>query len=153
MLNVDIDIPIQQDIAQLEEWRRRFATADLELPEGYAGDGVATAVALDTEGKLIGSLTASIIIAASLDPLLLNPDADHTSKFASTFALERAMAWQAKMNGAAAGFVAIPNLLPDYQKFIERFGYVETAQHCKVYRRSFLRKPSPTKSSLAKIEK
>lgn len=137
MLNVDIDIPNREDIAQLERWRTEFAAADLELPEDYASTGVATAVARDEHGALIGSLTASIIIAASLDPLLLNPVASRTSRFASTFALERTMAYQARLNGAAAGYIAIPDLLPDYQEFVTRFGYKQTAQHCRIYRRSF----------------
>lgn len=138
MLNVDIDIPTTEDISLLEKWRREFATADLELPEGYVNTGIATAVARDDKGGLIGSLTASIIVAASLDPLLLNPAADRTAKFASTFALERALAYQARLNGAAAGFIAVPNLLPEYQRFVCRFGYEETAQCCKLYRRSFV---------------
>ena len=139
MLDVDIDIPTPEDIAQLERWRQSFAAADLELPEDYASTGVATAVARDTEGKLLGSLTTSIILAASLDPLLLRPDAPRASRFAGTWALTKTMEYQAKLNGAAAGFIAVPNLLTDYKEFVKRFGYEVTAQNCTLYRKSFRR--------------
>lgn len=139
MLNVDITVPTPDDIKLLEQWRRDFAAADLETPEGYASDGVATAVAVDKRGALIGSLTASIIMAASLDPLLLKPGATHVERFAATYALTKAMEYQARVGGAAASFIAIPDLLPDYQQFVQRFGYTETAQHCRLYRHSFKR--------------
>lgn len=132
-----VDIPTAEEIAKVDAWRKQFASADLELPEGYDGDGVCTAVAHDKQGGLIGSLTASIILAASLDPLLLNPGASRDQRFSGTFALTVAMEYQTKLNGAAAGFIAVPNLLPDYQEFVTRFGYIETAQNCKLFRKSF----------------
>lgn len=139
MFDTEVTIPTDADIQQLEQWRREFATAELETPEGYAADGVATAVAVDKGGKLIGSLTASIILATSLDPLLLNPHADRASRFAATFALTKALEYQARVAGAAASFIAVPNLLKDYQEFVTRFGYEETAQHCRLFRHSFRR--------------
>lgn len=138
MFDTAILPPTQEDFTLLEQWRREFDAADLELPEGYAGNGVATAVARRKDGSLIGSLTAEIITAASLDPVLLNPHAGRSEKLAALFALTRAMEYQASLNGAAASFIAVPNLLPEYQALVQRCGFEETAQACKLYRH-FLR--------------
>lgn len=140
MFDTSVLPPTQQDIEQLEQWRREFAAADLELPEGYVNDGVATAVARRRDGSLIGSLTAEIITAVSLDPLLLNPQAGRTEALAGLFALTRALEYQASLNGAAASFIAVPNLLPQYQALVERCGFEPTAQHCKLYRHSLRRR-------------
>ncbi|SRR6266550_1638245 len=142
MLDVSVQIPTANDIEQLERWRQDFAAADLELPEGYANDGVATAVARNKKGDLIGSLTAEIILAASLDPFIRNPLAGRHESLSGLFALTRALEYQAQLAGAAASFIAVPNLLPDYQALVKRCGYDETAQSCKLFRRSF-RRPSP----------
>ena len=139
MFDEEVTIPNDADIAQLEKWRKEFGAADLELPEGYVNDGVATAVSVDKNGKLLGSLTCSIVLAASLDPLLLDPLANRTTKFGGVFTLTKALEYQARIAGAAAAFIAIPNLLPDYQEFVRKFGYEETAQNCKVFRHSFRR--------------
>jgi hypothetical protein len=137
VFSTQITPPSDTDIIQLEKWRKEFATADLELPENYVSDGVATAVAKTKEGKLIGSLTASIILAVSLDPLIRNPDSGRTETLAGLFALTRALEYQAALNGAAASFIAVPNLLPNYQELVVKCGFEPTAQHCSLYRHSF----------------
>jgi hypothetical protein len=135
----EITIPNDDDILQLEKWRKEFAAADLELPEGYNGDGVATAIAVGRDGKLLGSLTASIVYAVSLDPLIRNPNASHTETLAGLFALTRALEYQAKLNGVAASFIAVPDSLPEYQKLVQKCGFSPTAESCKIYRHSFKR--------------
>ena len=137
MLDVSVQIPTANDIEQLERWRQDFAAADLELPEGYANDGVATAVARNKKGDLIGSLTAEIITAVSLDPWLGNPNAGRHERLTGLFTLTRALEYQAKINGAVAAFIAVPDTLKEYQQLVQRFGFEETAQHCRLYRHSF----------------
>lgn len=137
MFDVSVEVPRDDDFAQLEKWRKEFATADLELPEGYAGNGVATAVTRRADGSLLNSLTGSIILAVSLDPYLQSPDAGRLEALAGLFAITRTIEWQAQLNGAAAAFIAVPNLLPNYQSLVKKCGYSETAQNCKLYRHSF----------------
>lgn len=143
MFDVQITIPTEADIRQLDEWRRNFAAADLELPEGWDGEGVATAVAVDKQGGLIGSLTGTLANSFILDPFIINPDVPRNKKFSALFALANALEYQARMNGAVVSFVAIPNLLPEYQELMPKLGFEETVQHCRVYRRSYRRTIRP----------
>jgi len=140
VFDVDVVEMRDSDVEQLEKWRGEFAEADLELPEGYANDGVATAVARRKDGTLIGSLTASIITAVSLDPLLRNPSAGRMETLSGLFALTRTLEYQARLNGAAASFIAVPNLLPEYQSLVEKCGFEPTAANCKLYRHSLRHK-------------
>jgi hypothetical protein len=137
MFDAEITIPTKSDIELLEQWKKEFAAADLELPEGYNGDGIATAIAINKEGKLLGSLTASIVYAVSLDPLIRNPHATRVEMLAGLFALTRALEYQAKLNGAAASFIAVPDSLPQYQELVKKCGFEPTAEACKLYRHSF----------------
>lgn len=137
MFDIQVGVPKDEDFELLERWRRDFSAASLELPEGYASDGVATAVARRADSTLIGSLTASICTAVSLDPLLRNPDAGRKEVFAGLFALTRTLEYQAQLNGARSAYVAIPNLLGEYQELIQKCGFKETAQHCRIFRHSF----------------
>lgn len=137
MFDTEITTPTKNDIELLEQWRKEFAAADLELPEGYNGDGTATAVAISKEGKLLGSLTASICFAVSLDPLIRNPNATRAEMLAGLFALTRALEYQAKLNGVAASFIAVPDSLPQYQELVQKCGFEPTAEACKLYRHSF----------------
>ena len=139
MFDSEITIPNDADIRQLEQWRKEFAAADLELPEGYNGDGVATAIAVGKDGQLLGSLTGSIVYAVSLDPLILNPRAGRTEALAGLFALTRSLEYQAKLNGVAASFIAVPDSLPMYQELVKKCGFTPTAELCKIYRHSFKR--------------
>ena len=139
MFDSEITVPHDSDIRQLEQWRKEFAAADLELPEGYNGDGVATAIAVGKNGKLLGSLTASIVYAVSLDPHIRNPNASRTEMLAGLFALTRALEYQAKLNGVAASFIAVPESLPEYQELVKKCGFEPTAEACKLFRHSFKR--------------
>jgi hypothetical protein len=136
MFDPEVTVPTDADILQLEKWRKDFVAVDLELPYGYSGDGIATAIAVDSHGKLLGSLTASLVYAVSLDPLIRNPDAGRTEVLAGLFALTRSLEYQAKLNGAAASFISIPNCLPIYQNLVQKCGFKEVAWD-KVYRHSF----------------
>ena len=133
MFDAVVRMPTDPEILQLEQWRKEFAAADLEFP---VGPGVATAVARRRDGSLIGSLSASIITAVSLDPLIRNPDAGRAETLAGLFALTANLEYQAQLNGAAASFIAIPNLLSDYQELVQKLGFSETAQHCRIFRRT-----------------
>lgn len=137
MFDLKIEPPKDDDIEVLEKWRKEFAYADLELPSGYAADGVATAVARTKDGTLLSSLTAQIITAVCLDPILCNPDASRKDVFVAAFALARTLEYQAQLNGAKAAFIAIPDCMPEWQKVIEKCGFEQTAQRCKLYRHSF----------------
>lgn len=137
MFDLKIETPKEDDFALLEKWRKEFVHADLELPHGYVNDGVATAVARSKDGTLLSSLTAQIITAVCLDPVLCNPDAPRKDIFVAAFALARTLEYQAQLNGARAAFIAIPQSMPEWQKVIEKCGFEETAQRCKLYRHSF----------------
>jgi hypothetical protein len=137
MFATQVSIPTDADIAQLETWRRQFVAAELELPEGYVNEGVATAVARTQDGRLLGSLTGTLVTGFSLDPLLLRPGTEHKEALAGLFALTNTLEYQAQLNGAAASLVAIPDLLPAYQHLIKKCGFKQTAEFCKIYRRSY----------------
>lgn len=132
--DLDVGPPTAREMLQLEQWRKDFPAADLEIP---SGPGTATAVARRADGTLIESLSASIITAVSLDPLLRDPQAGKREVLQGLLALTTSLEYQAKCNGAAASFIAIPNLLPEYQSLMSQFRFSETAQNCKVYRRLY----------------
>lgn len=136
MFSARVQLLENADLELLEKWRNEFASADLELPEGWSGEGVATATARTKDGELLGSLTATLVNGVTLDPLLLRPGASRTEALAGLFALTNSLEYQAQLNGAVASFIAVPNLLPDYQSLVLRCGFQETAQHCKLFRRS-----------------
>jgi len=136
MFDVRVAVPKEEDFEQIERWRREFAEGTLEVPNGYGGDGVATAVGLSKDGTLLGSLTATIITAVSLDPLIRNPEANRKQVFAALFALTGALEYQAQLNGARDAYIAVPDALPEYQELVKHCGFEETAQNCKLYRRS-----------------
>jgi hypothetical protein len=140
MFDSQVKTMIAEDEPILESWRKAFPEADLEMPNGYAGPGVATAVSIAKDGRLLGSLTGTMILAVSLDPYLKNPEAGRLESLASLYSLCDSMEYQASLNGAIDAYVAIPNLLPEYQKLIvEKCGFEETAQTCRIYRRRIAR--------------
>jgi len=137
MFDAEVTTPNPEDLKLLEQWRREFVAADLELPEGYTGDGIATAIAVGKNGTLLGSLTASIVYAVSLDPLIRNPSAGRGEVLAGLFALTRALEYQAKLNGVVASYIAVPNSLPIYKELVKKCGFEPTAESCTLYRHSF----------------
>lgn len=139
MLDTQVQVPIDSDIALLEQWRWEFQDGLLELPNGYAADGVGTAVALSRNGKLLGSLTATIIQAVSLDPLIRNPQAGRHEMLAGLFALTRTLEYQAQLNGARDAYIAVPNVMSEYKELVKKCGFEETAQDCTLFRHSLRR--------------
>jgi hypothetical protein len=130
----DISIrPIKaSDAVKLEHWRRAYWEGDLEIPFGYAGDGVETAVA-ERDGEILNALVAKKAVV--LDPLIMNPDADHVSAVAGLYLLERALSYSGQLGGAIEAYIAIPTQLKAYHKIVEKAGYVRTVENCVVYRR------------------
>ena|SRR5258707_14162536 len=120
------------DLFLLEEWRKQFKEGLLTLPNGYEGPGIETEVAL-RNGRITGSLTATTIVC--LDPYIRNPEANHLEAVTGLFMLCRHLESNARRAGMRESCIAVPNALADYQKIVERVGFVETAPDCKVYRR------------------
>src|SRR5690348_16736202 len=99
MFDTQVMQPTNEDVKQLEEWRTRFPEADLQLPNGYDGEGSATAIAVAKDGRLLGSLTGTLILAVSLDPYIRNPEAGRLESLASLHALCNSLEYQASLNG------------------------------------------------------
>jgi len=145
MFDNQVRTPNADDIEQVEKWRRLFREADLEVPNGYSGDGVATAVSVTPDGALTGALTGTMVLAVSLDPFVKNPEAPSGDVLAALFALTNALEYQASLCGAVDAYIAIPNLLPQYQQFVEKkCGFEQTAQACRIYRRCIARSSVPS---------
>ena len=122
-----------EEIETLEGWRHEYQPADLEIPHGYAGQGVETAVAENKEG-ILASMTG--IKAVILDPLIRNPRISNGAEMVSAILmLERTLSYLGEQGGAVDSYIAIPNQLEDYKKIVESVGYVETCENCTIYRR------------------
>lgn len=130
----DINIrPIQAgDVEQLELWRNEYWAGDLEIPFGYKRDGIETAVA-EKNGVMLEALVAKKAVV--LDPLILDPNADHYDAVAGLFLLERALTYSAQLGGAIESYIAVPDSLKDYHKIVEKAGYIKTVEKCTVFRR------------------
>lgn len=132
MLDITVRPGTEADLEQLEKWRSEFQDGLLEVPNGYEGNGLETAVAEARDGRILGSLTATSIV--SLDPYIRNPHAGKAELLQSLFALCRALEYRAKRAGLVESYIAVPNLLEDYQSVVKRCGFQETAENCKIYR-------------------
>lgn len=121
----------------LEKWRAIFNAGEpvCELPNGYENKGVVTNVAVAGDKRTLGSLTGTMVI--TLDPFLKNPTASPIEILQALFALTRATEVDGMRAGAQEAYIAIPNDLPDYQALVEKCGFMETAQNCKIYRHQF----------------
>lgn len=119
----------------LEEWRHEYQPADLEIPHGYAGDGVETAVVdCPDTGVMMASLTG--IKAVILDPLIRNPRIANGAEMVSAILmLERTLSYLGEQGGAVDSYIAVPDCLPQYQKIVESVGYEKTCVGCSIYRR------------------
>lgn len=123
----------KQDVEPLDQLRRRYLEAWLELPHGFDGiPGVETAVA-EKHGKIIGSLTGTM--AAVFDPFIHDPEASGPEIFSAVLALERVLAYNAQVGGAVDAYIAIPKSATKYIEMVERCGYTQTLQDCVVLRR------------------
>lgn len=125
-----------KDAELLDKWRREYPDADLEIVHGFISDGVETAVA-EKYGQLAMSLTA--VQAVVFDPLIQNPNKilSGPEMITAITMMERVLAYKAQASGAVDGYVAVPNVLPEYQKMVMKCGYEPTVQYCTVYRRAF----------------
>lgn len=123
-----------EDVAEFEAFRRMYWDGDLELPKGWAGPSIETAVAESADGHKIASLTGTISIL--MDPLVRNPQIRSGPELvAAIYALERTMAYMGQKMGAVDSYIAIPDHLEEYHRIVEKAGYVETVKGCKVFRR------------------
>jgi hypothetical protein len=126
--------PIKKsDVEQLDLFRWKYEPADLEVPKGYMAEGVESAVVEKPSGQLVGSLTGTL--AAVLDPFIANPDADPVDIWQALILLEKALAYRFQVAGAVDIYIAVPNQLEKYHRLLERAGYLETVQNCKVFRK------------------
>src|SRR5690348_8755190 len=124
----------QEDVRQLELWRRDYWDADLEIPKDYNSIGVETAVAERADGSgLVASLTATR--AVILDPLIHDPAAPELDLVAAIYLLERILSYEAQAAGAVDAYIAVPDKLAAYQRIVEKAGYIKTVEKCSVYRR------------------
>jgi hypothetical protein len=120
-----------EDIEQLELFRNGYQDADVEIPWGYSGQGIETAVA-DKDGKIVGAVIGS---AAITFDFVHDPAAAGTDVFPAVFLLERALALTAQKAGIPTAYVAIPSHLTAYIEMVKRCGYTDEFQQCTVLRR------------------
>lgn len=132
MFDTTIRPALQRDYAQLELWRKAYSKGSLELPHGYQDTNVSTVVAATQHG-ILGSLTGTLIL--SLDPLIRNPSVPGPEMLVALHAMTRHLECNALMAGARESFIAVPTEEEKYSRLVERCGFVETAQNCKIYRR------------------
>lgn len=131
-----------EDVEQLELFRKNYWDADVEIPFSYSAQGIETAVA-EKAGKIIGAVTASAAVTFDFVHAL---DASGPDVFAAVFLLERALALTAQKAGIATAYVAIPSHLTKYIEMVERCGYSKEFQDCVVLRRA-LRQETVTRLS------
>ncbi len=128
------------DAEQLDLFRWRYEEADLEVPHGYMAPGVETLIA-EKEGKFVLALTATLAII--LDPLIRAPGAANLDIASALFKAEAVLTYLAQANGAVDAYIAIPDALADYQKMLQRAGYVPTVQACTVFRKPLRKETMP----------
>lgn len=129
--------PVRNGDAELiDQYRRLYFDADLEMPKDLNSEGVKTVVG--TKGhKLITSLTG--IKAVILDPLVRDPNADPTDVLFSLIKMETALTHWGMEGGAVDSYISIPNqLAPKYGRLLQNYGYMPTIQNCMVLRRPLL---------------
>ena len=122
----------------LEKWREIYNRGDqvLMLPNGYSRiPGVVTNIAKSGDGRILGSLTGTHLIG--LDPFIKNPNATPFELLQALFMLCRSLEVDAARGGAQEAYIAIPNDEIQYQEMMQKVGFVETAQGCKIYRHQF----------------
>lgn len=128
----------KRDRKMLDAWREEFHRVDgseLGVPHGYRNRNVETALATN-KGKDVCALTARYVV--SLDPLMVAPGAEPQEVLQGLFKLEALLSYIAQSQGAVEAYIAVPNHMKDYQRIVERCGYVATCQNCTVYRRPLM---------------
>lgn len=125
--------PIREsDVEQLDLFRREYLDAWLEIPKGFSGPGVETAVA-EKGGKIIGSLTG--VSAVLMDPFIHDKRASGSDIFSAVLALERVLAYKAQTGGALDSYIAVPEQATAYLEMVKRCGYSVTCERCVILRR------------------
>lgn len=135
MKNISIRPYRAEDKDQLEQYRRAYLDADIEIPFGYTGTGIETAIA-EKDGKIVGAVTAS---AAVTFDFVHDEEAAGTDVFPAVFMLERALALISQKAGIPTAYVAIPSHLTEYIEMVKRCGYSDEFQQCTVLRRPLRR--------------
>lgn len=106
-----------------------------DLPHGFIGASTQTAVA-EHEGKVLLSLTSTKAVV--LGPLIKDPDGKPIELMASVLHAARALEFLGSLDGATEAYIVVSNDLPAFQRIVERAGYEQVAQNCKIYRRLLL---------------
>lgn len=122
----------QQDIVQLDQWRRQYVLGDLELPKDFQSDGVYS-VGSQKDFKLISSLTG--VQSVILDPFIKNPDASPTDLLFSLIKMETVLTHWAMERGCVDAYIAVPKAEEKYAKLLSNYGFEPTVQGCVVMRR------------------
>jgi len=123
-----------EEVKQLDEWRRGYWAADLELPHDFkTPDGSVDTVLATKDGKMISSLTG--IKAIVLDPFIHDPSANPTDLLFSLVKMETALTFNAQKWGAVDAYIAVPSQLDKYIRLLENYGWQPTVQNCVVMRR------------------
>lgn len=119
----------------LEMWRRGYWDGDLEVPHGFVGEKISTAVA-EKDGKQIASLTG--LLSVVLDPFIHDPNAANMDVISALIKLETALTYLAQADGAVDAYIAIPEQLTGYIRLLEGYGFKTTCQHCVIMRRPLI---------------
>ena len=130
----------EKDREQLEKWRLAFTDATLELSHDYTSEQVETAVVRDGNGRIILSLTGTVL--AGLGPLIKNPDASKLDVMQGLFLAEAALTYKAVQAGAVDSYIVVPERMADYIKTLEKVGYEVVATKVVVMGR-VLKQDSP----------
>ena len=131
---------VPQDIPLLDEWRKMYQPAELELPHGYEGQATETCVVEDN-GKILLALTSTVSVI--LDPLIRSPQGNPEMLVRALSAAEHCLAYKATEKGCVDAYVAVPIEEADYIRTLEKSGYQRTAQNCVILRRTLVNEPVP----------
>lgn len=121
---------VEEDRESLEKWRLNFTDATLELSHDYMSPQVETAVVRDKRGKIILSLTGTIV--SGLGPLIKNPEASRLDIIQALFLAEAALNYKARQAGAVDAYLIVPKSMGSYAKILENLGYSIVASDCMV---------------------
>src|ERR1051325_5302949 len=95
----------QEDVEQLERWRRQYWDGDLEIPHGYAGEKITT-VAAEKNGQLLSSLPG--LLSVVYDPFIHDPNASNLDTVGALVKSETVLSYLAQAEGAVDAYIAIP---------------------------------------------
>lgn len=135
MKNVFIKpLSTQEEVKQLDLFRREYMAADLELPHDFfTADGAVDTAVATKNNKMIASLTG--IKSIVLDPFIHDPSAEATDLLFALVKMETALTYNAQKYGAVDAYIAVPRQLKKYIHLLENYGWQETVQNCVVMRR------------------